>query len=266
MLIKFILSMMVLTASIVVAQQSEKELFKKSYAAIDFRMDGIVAKPGKGNLQVWQPFIDHIKTLTPSMQRVMKPELESLEVDYDEIWTYVDERYFTASEIKDNAGKLNIYKAYWKDGRFLALTQEKQFLGNPKTDEKFTNPCHQITNIYGREAFFKLWFDTPQSLEDEKSDAKTEENKAEKEVKKHNKVFALSAAQEAVRSRLKAPKTAKFQFGGGKAWHIGDGVYEVNSYVDSENSFSAVLRKYYYVKVKVFDFNDYTILELNTWD
>ena len=85
-------------------------------------------------------------------------------------------------------------------------------------------------------------------------------------MKFHSKSIGLGASERAVKSRLKSPRSAKFPFFDWKVYDRGNGLYEVNSYVDSQNSFGAMLRKYFYVKVQVFDMDDYTILEVNTWD
>lgn len=49
-------------------------------------------------------------------------------------------------------------------------------------------------------------------------------------------------AQEFVRQSLKAPSTAKFPTLPYEARSLGDGMYRVVSYVDSQNSFGATLR------------------------
>lgn len=58
-------------------------------------------------------------------------------------------------------------------------------------------------------------------------------------------------SQDFVEQRLKAPSTAEFA---DNATHIGgsekDSIYDVKSYVDSQNSFGAHIRSNYYAKMK----------------
>jgi len=60
----------------------------------------------------------------------------------------------------------------------------------------------------------------------------------------------IGIAQEAVRERLKAPRTACFTGGGlpePTVTRLDDGSVHVSGYVDAENSFGALLRKWYWV-------------------
>lgn len=74
------------------------------------------------------------------------------------------------------------------------------------------------------------------------------------DVKISNKLKAFTMSQIYIKKILKAPSTAKFP-----VYDISDVVktdsrtYEVTSWVDSENSFGAMLRSNYLVRLKYFD-------------
>lgn len=54
---------------------------------------------------------------------------------------------------------------------------------------------------------------------------------------------AAARIKRAVKESLKAPTTAKFPFA--EAVHVGDDVYQMASYVDSQNSFGAMIRTHF---------------------
>ena len=63
---------------------------------------------------------------------------------------------------------------------------------------------------------------------------------------RENRWSAALTSQKFVRDKLKAPTTAKFQDSiDADVTHIGGGRYVVNSYVDSQNVFGAMLRTKY---------------------
>ena len=64
---------------------------------------------------------------------------------------------------------------------------------------------------------------------------------------------AWVAAQSFVEQRLKSPASAKFEFGAahdGAVRLVGDRIYSVESYVDSQNSFGATIRQKFRLQVK----------------
>jgi len=67
---------------------------------------------------------------------------------------------------------------------------------------------------------------------------------------------AWAYSQIAVEKHLKSPSRAKFEFGAvanGAVVHIGNDVYQVNSYVDSSNAFGAIVRTYFALKIRRLD-------------
>jgi hypothetical protein len=57
--------------------------------------------------------------------------------------------------------------------------------------------------------------------------------------------MAYLASQDFVKSRLKAPATADFPYEPGFANPLGGNRFEIGAYVDSQNSFGALLRSHY---------------------
>lgn len=67
-----------------------------------------------------------------------------------------------------------------------------------------------------------------------------------------NKMLAYSYAEDFVKQRLKSPSTAKFPSIFEKADHItelGNNKYRINSWVDSQNGFGAMLRSRFSCKI-----------------
>lgn len=62
---------------------------------------------------------------------------------------------------------------------------------------------------------------------------------------KHDKIEALVLSQECVKDNLKCPSTAEFASGTKNVTQINDTTFDVSSYVDSQNSFGAMIRTYY---------------------
>ena len=66
-----------------------------------------------------------------------------------------------------------------------------------------------------------------------------------------DKTSACIMARQFVEGRLKAPSTSKFESCyDATIVYLGNQTYEVRSYVDSQNSFGAMIRTNYYVKLK----------------
>lgn len=80
----------------------------------------------------------------------------------------------------------------------------------------------------------------------------TEEQKlAEREEECSNTIAPMFYAQEIVKQNLKAPATADFPFyDDSQIQHLGDCVYQVRSFVDSQSSFGANIRSNFYVRLK----------------
>lgn len=67
-----------------------------------------------------------------------------------------------------------------------------------------------------------------------------------------------STAQTAVKSKLKSPSTAKFQKSP-DIYELDDDKYKISGYVDSQNSFGAILRGYFTVVISYKD-DKYTVI------
>ena len=83
--------------------------------------------------------------------------------------------------------------------------------------------------------------------------ARTTARWAAEEARVDNKHFeAAGFIQQHVENNLKAPRTAKFPWLE-EAGYLGDGRYELVSYVDAQNVFGALIRTRYYCIVKYQD-------------
>jgi hypothetical protein len=75
---------------------------------------------------------------------------------------------------------------------------------------------------------------------------------------KANKFLAYNYAEDFVKQRLKSPSTAKFPGTSEKDKHItelGNNQYQINSWVDSQNSFGAIIRSKFSCKI-IFEGNN----------
>tara|TARA_B110000196_G_C20909299_1_gene549755 strand:+ start:217 stop:792 length:576 start_codon:yes stop_codon:yes gene_type:complete len=74
---------------------------------------------------------------------------------------------------------------------------------------------------------------------------------AERKEECEDTITPMFYVQKAVKQNLKSPATAEFPFyDDSQIQHIGDCVYQVRSYVDSQNSFGATIRTSFYVRIK----------------
>lgn len=74
----------------------------------------------------------------------------------------------------------------------------------------------------------------------------------------NSKITALTYAQECVKERLKSPSSADFPWGSDCVTKISENTYVINSYVDSQNSFGAMLRTNFTCQITLIDDNTYT--------
>lgn len=64
-----------------------------------------------------------------------------------------------------------------------------------------------------------------------------------KQTKWPDKIAAYVMAQRCVEERLRSPSTAKFPWGAEQyTMYLGDGKYQIDAYVDSQNGFGAMIR------------------------
>jgi hypothetical protein len=84
-------------------------------------------------------------------------------------------------------------------------------------------------------------------------------------TKEPNKIEAYTMAEQFVQKRLKAPSTAKFPYSSEATIDYDSGTKEwtVNSYVDAQNSFGAMMRTNYTVKVKYLGDDKWSLLDIN---
>ncbi len=76
---------------------------------------------------------------------------------------------------------------------------------------------------------------------------------------------AIEIAQAFIQKRLISPSTAKFASDTETTTEdIGDSTWVVNSYVDSQNSFSAIIRTSFVAKVKYKGSENWQLVDLNT--
>lgn len=90
-------------------------------------------------------------------------------------------------------------------------------------------------------------------MEKEKQDAIDDAKKAERECSEP--ITALLMSQSSIERKLKPPSSADFPYvidsnDGVKTKYMGDCTHKVWSYVDSENSFGAMIRTKYFVEIK----------------
>lgn len=65
------------------------------------------------------------------------------------------------------------------------------------------------------------------------------------EKKSHTKVEALTASHQFIEERLKSPSTAEWCYGDDQVSQINDSTFFINSCVDSQNGFGAMIRTRY---------------------
>ena len=81
-----------------------------------------------------------------------------------------------------------------------------------------------------------------------------------------SKITALTAAQEEVKARLKSPSSADFPWGSDCVTKISDNTYVINSYVDSQNSFGAMLRTNFTCQITLTGNDNYTCDDIQIFE
>ena len=82
----------------------------------------------------------------------------------------------------------------------------------------------------------------------------------------NSKITALTAAQEEVKARLKSPSSADFPWGSDCVTKISDNTYIINSYVDSQNSFGAMLRTNFTCQITLTGNDNYTCDDIQLFE
>ena len=131
------------------SQISEKEQLRDSYFGT-YTMAKVEKKKGRAILHVWGPYIHYSRALPPLALDVMLAGVETMQVEYDEIWKSEDDGMFTPAERKKWKGQLDRNTLYWKNNRIQACTLEKFYSEDPSTGEKLATPSYKVVNIYDR--------------------------------------------------------------------------------------------------------------------
>lgn len=84
----------------------------------------------------------------------------------------------------------------------------------------------------------------------------------ENEHKEEMRIHVIVTVHDFVKQRLKAPSTADFPYGE-LVTDKGNGIYFMNSYVDAQNGFGAMLRNYYTCELQ---FNGRDWIDENNWN
>lgn len=133
----------------------EKKALQDSYFG-NFKNAKIIKKSGSIKLEVWQPWIQHVRQSFPSqVQNSLLIGPEKLTVTFDEIWKTENDENLTGSEKRQYKGQLDILTLYWKGDKVQASTVEKYYTGNPLTGSNLSTPAHKITDISDRQYILK---------------------------------------------------------------------------------------------------------------
>jgi hypothetical protein len=81
---------------------------------------------------------------------------------------------------------------------------------------------------------------------------------------KSDETLACIMSQDFIERQLKAPASAKYPNCVGKAEFVGDGEFVVTTYVDSQNSFGAMIRTSYVMRLKSLGADKWRMLSLVT--
>ena len=122
-------------------------------------------------------------------------------------------------------------------------------------DKSKDQKTHSIAFVVVIILFFLIWkCSCSESNEDRQQgfEQQTTENET------NQKITALTAAQECVKERLKSPSSADFPWGTDCVSKVSENTYIINSYVDSQNSFGAMLRTNFSCQVTLNSDDTYT--------
>ena len=164
----------------------------------------------------------------------------------------------TANIMHSNIDKLLIYEAYE-----ILAPKIQDDIATPKIQHRISihkkqNGISKLLLSLVAGLIIMVFFLTQyHSIEDEIVDEKVMQERIRNAQKSYGKKLeqkqqgnvhgAWAYMQIFVEKRLKSPKSADFPFGGG-TYHtkdLGNGRYEVNSYVDSQNAFGANIRTHF---------------------
>lgn len=114
-------------------------------------------------------------------------------------------------------------------------------------NHSIVSPFSGLTEYYCTEHYNELQDLVNQILGNDSSKNSSSSSSTQKTTEvnsaRHTDAEAWSCAQNIVEGYLKAPSTAKFcSFVDAKVTHLGNGEYKVTGWVDSQNSFGAMIR------------------------
>lgn len=90
-----------------------------------------------------------------------------------------------------------------------------------------------------------------QIIAKEKQEKEQAEKSAEREEECQDKIMPSVKAEMFVKNQLKSPSTADFPFfNANRIEYAGNCTHKINSYVDSQNAFGAIVRTQYYLEIK----------------
>ena len=146
-----LLSLLLSSLNFAAAQEDEKAKVLSSQALGDFTKAKKIKKTGKTTLQVWGPYVEYANTVPDySLRNTMLKYNNKLDIEYDEIWTWIRDDVFSPAEKKKYKGQFDIHKMYWKNNKVQAFTLEKYYVSNPMTKAKLGK--HQITQVWDRDS------------------------------------------------------------------------------------------------------------------
>ena len=102
-------------------------------------------KIGKISLTLWPSYFYYIKSKNLKYSGVQR-----LDVQFDEIWTWLNDDYLTPTEKQQLKNELDIYKVYWRDNKVQAATVEKKYTIDPSTGIPLSKPMYKITSLDDR--------------------------------------------------------------------------------------------------------------------
>ena len=132
-----------------------------------------------------------------------------------------------------------------------------------KNDNFKDNNKNSIVFIIVLLLFFLVWKCSCSKSDNEIQQQYQQQTEQDNE---HSKIVALTAAQECVTERLKSPSSADFPWGSECVTKISDNTYVINSYVDSQNSYGAMIRTNFTCQITLTGNESYTCDDIQLFE
>ena len=151
------------------------------------------------------------------------------------------------------------------DGEKLKIAKDLIERNNFREAIGYLNAVDPGSEIYSEAEELKNYADSLYNIQIREN---TERERKRLEEKTENKrlLLAYTYAEDEVKKRLKSPRTAQFPGTSERVTHIkyisGD-TYFIDSFVDSQNGFGALVRTHFYCKIEVGE-DYYRLLDLKT--